>query len=124
LPLSSDEQVDLPFPVAGRYVVDIHGYETDEVNGGPGANTSLYVWAFGDNDNQGNLLIGEAPVSVSAGSTATLTADWNGLAPALYLGGVSHIGRDGNGDLITTDLNGDVQITLIDIDATQPASAP
>ena len=98
-------------------MVDIHGFETDEINLGPGANTSLYVWAVGDNDNQGTLVIGGNPTSVSAGSTALLTADWNSLAPALYLGGISHIGRDNNGDLITTDENGDPPITLIDIDA-------
>jgi subtilisin family serine protease len=116
-PFTSDEQVDLPFPAAGHYVVDIHGFETDEVNGGPGANTSLYVWAVGDNDNQGALVIGGDPASVSAGSTAILTADWNSLAPALYLGGISHVGRDNNGDLITTDQDGNALITLINIDA-------
>ena len=116
-PFTSDERVDLPFPDAGRYVVDIHGIETDEVNLGPGANTSLYVWAVGDNDNQGTLVIGGVPASVSAGSTETLTAVWTSLAPALYLGGISHIGHDNNGDLITTDQNGDPLITLIDIDA-------
>ncbi len=116
-PFTSDEQIDLPFPAPGRYVVDIHGIETDEVNFGPGANTSLYVWAVGDNDNQDTLIIGGVPASVSAGSTETLTADWNSLAPALYLGGISHIGHDNNGDLITTDQNGDPLITLIDIEA-------
>ena len=116
-PLTSDEQVNLPFPAAGHYVVDIHGIETDEVNLGPGANTSLYVWAVGDNDTQGTLVIGGDPTSASAGSTAILTADWNSLAPTLYLGGISHIGHDNNGNLITTDQNGDPLITLIDIDA-------
>jgi hypothetical protein len=116
-PFTSDEQVDLPFPAPGRYVVDIHGNETDEINLGPGANTSLYVWAVGDNDNQDTLIIGGVPASVSAGSTETLTAVWSSLAPALYLGGISHIGHDNNGDLITTDQNGDPLITLIDIDA-------
>jgi hypothetical protein len=112
-PFTSNEQVDLPFPEAGHYVVDIHGIETD----GPGANTSLYVWAFGNNDNQDNLVIGGVPASASAGSTAILTAVWTSLAPALYLGGISHIGHDNNGDPITTDQNGHPLITLIDIDA-------
>ena len=67
----------------------IHGFETDETNG-PGANYQLLGWAFGVNDNPGNMTV-TGPSFVNAGSTETVTVNWNGLATnTIYLGGISH----------------------------------
>jgi hypothetical protein len=114
---TADEEINIPYPVAGRYVVDIHGFETDEITGGPGAATSLFVWSIDENIDRGNLVLSGAPDNVTAGSMSSIAASWQSLAPALYLGGVMHFGVDQNGDSIATDNFGDPLITLIDIDA-------
>ncbi len=85
----SDEEFNQFRPAAGRYAVLIHGFETDETNG-PGANYQLLGWAFGIDDDQGNMTV-TGPSFVNAGSTETVTVNWNGLATnTIYLGGVSH----------------------------------
>ena len=114
---TADEEINIPYPVAGRYVVDIHGFETDEITGGPGAATSLFVWSIGENVDHDNLVLSGTPDNVTSGSTGTIAASWQSLAPALYLGGVMHFGVDQNGDLVTVDNFDDPLITLIDIDA-------
>jgi subtilisin family serine protease len=87
---TSDEEFSLFRPAPGIYGVYIHGFETDEVNGGPGANYSLLTWAFGDPDDAGNMTV-SGPAFVSAGTTADVTVDWNSLLPnTIYLGGISH----------------------------------
>jgi hypothetical protein len=91
----SDEEFNVFRPAAGRYAVLIHGFETDEVTGGPGAVYSLLGWAFGNNDDEGNMTV-SGPAFVNAGSTETVTIDWNGLLPdTIYLGGISHNTQDG-----------------------------
>src|SRR5262249_39023361 len=40
--ITSDEQIDIWEPEAGSYVLLVHGFETDQVGGGPGANYSLF----------------------------------------------------------------------------------
>ncbi|MEJ2602915.1 MAG: S8 family serine peptidase [Gammaproteobacteria bacterium] len=88
---TSAEEFSLVTPPAGRYAVLIHGFETDEVAGGPGANYRLFAWAFGLADDAGNMSV-SAPSSVSAGSTETIRVDWSGLTvDRRYLGAVSHI---------------------------------
>jgi len=114
---TADEEINIPYPVAGRYIVDIHGFETDEITGGPGAATSLFVWSIDENIDRGNLVLSGAPDNVTAGSMSSIAASWQSLAPALYLGGVMHFGVDQNGDSIATDNFGDPLITLINIDA-------
>ena len=114
---TADEEINIPYPVAGRYVVDIHGFETDEITGGPGAATSLFVWSIGENVDHDNLVLSGTPDNVTSGSTGTIAASWQSLAPALYLGGVMHFGVDQNSDLVTVDNFDDPLITLIDIDA-------
>ena len=53
--VTSDEQIDIPRPEEGSYVLLVHGFETDQVAGGPGANYSLFTWSLGLNDVAGNL---------------------------------------------------------------------
>ena len=88
--LTSDEEIDVSLPQAGQYLVLVHGYETDDVAGGPGANYSLFTWSFGVNDVVGNLGV-MAPVTVSAGDRTDLDVTWASLDPGTrYLGAISH----------------------------------
>lgn len=87
---TSREQVNVILPGAGRYAVLIHGFETDNVAGGPGANYQLLAWSFGLNDNQGNMSA-TGPATVSSGTTGEVVVNWSGLSPdMIYLGGISH----------------------------------
>ncbi len=87
---TAEEQFDLFRPAEGRYAVLIHGFETDEVSGGPGANYQLLAWSFGENDDQGNMTV-SGPGLVSVGSTETVTINWTDLATnTIYFGGISH----------------------------------
>ena len=43
--LTSEEQFDVFRPAAGLYAVLVHGFKTDQVAGGPGANYQLLAWA-------------------------------------------------------------------------------
>ena len=45
--VTSDEQIDIPLPQPGSYALLVHGFETDQVAGGPGANYSLFTWSIG-----------------------------------------------------------------------------
>ena len=88
--VTSDEQIDFFRPAAGSYIVVVHGFETDEVAGGPGANYSLFTWAFGANDDVGNLTV-TAPVNVANGDRVEFDLAWSGLEPASrYFGAISH----------------------------------
>jgi subtilisin family serine protease len=87
---TSQEEFNVLLPAAGRYAVLIHGFETDQVSGGPGANYSLLGWSFGLVDDQGNMTV-SGPAFVNAGTTENVTVNWSGLLPdTIYLGGVSH----------------------------------
>lgn len=87
---TSREQVDLYMPVAGDYVVLVHGFETDPVAGGPGALYTGLAWLIGINDNRGNMSA-VGPAFATAGTTEDITVNWTGLAPdTIYLGGISH----------------------------------
>jgi subtilisin family serine protease len=87
---TSEERVDVFRPAEGLYAVHVHGFETDEVRGGPGANYQLLAWAFGEVDDRGNMSA-SGPAFVSAGTTGTVTVDWQGLVSnTIYLGGISH----------------------------------
>ena len=87
---TSDEEINLVLPVPGVYAALIHGFETDQVTGGPGADYELLAWSFGIDDNVGNLAVA-APQSVTAGAAFTLDLDWGQLEPAnRYLGAISH----------------------------------
>jgi subtilisin family serine protease len=86
---TSREQVDIYAPGAGTYAVFVHGFETDPA-GGSGTFYTLLGWAFGINDNQGNMSA-VGPAFVTSGTTEDVTVTWSGLAAdTLYLGGISH----------------------------------
>ena len=88
--VTSDEEVNILLPAGGRYAALVHGFETDNVVGGPGAFYTLLAWSFGLVDDQGNMTA-TGPAFVNAGTTDTVTVTWGGLVPdELYLGGVSH----------------------------------
>ena len=87
---TSREQFNVLLPGAGRYAVLIHGFETDNVAGGPGANYQLLGWSFGLIDDQGNMTA-TGPGFVNAGTTDNVDINWNGLeSDTIYLGGISH----------------------------------
>ena len=87
---TSQEEFNVLYPAEGRYAVLIHGFETDQVAGGPGANYQLLAWSFGLVDDQGNMTA-NGPAFVNAGTSETITVDWTGLlSDTIYLGGVSH----------------------------------
>ena len=87
---TSEEQFNLYRPAAGVYGVYVHGFETDEVSGGPGANYQLLSWSIGIVDDKGNMSA-TGPAFVSAGTTGDVTINWSGLiSNTIYLGGISH----------------------------------
>lgn len=87
---TSEEQFNLHRPAPGVYGVYIHGYETDEVSGGPGATYDLLAWSIGIIDDKGNMTA-SGPAFVNAGTTADVTVNWSGLlSNTIYLGGISH----------------------------------
>ena len=87
---ASNEKIDVATPAPGMYIVAVHGFETDQVAGGPGANYSLFVWSFGVDDDVGNAAV-TGPGSVNAGDRVELGLSWANLAPGMrYLGAVSH----------------------------------
>jgi hypothetical protein len=87
---TSREQFDVLLPAGGRYAVLVHGFDTDEVAGGPGTNYQLLAWEFGLVDDRGNMTA-TGPASVTAGTTGNVTVTWSGLSPGtIYLGGISH----------------------------------
>lgn len=87
---TSRERFDVLLPGAGRYAVLIHGFDTDNVAGGPGANYKLLGWAFGLVDDQGNMTA-SGPGFVNAGTTENVDVAWAGLeSDTIYLGGISH----------------------------------
>ena len=68
----------------------VHGFETDDVTGGPGARYRLFAWSFGVNDVVGNASI-VFPTSVTDGDHTALELAWGPLAAATrYLGAISH----------------------------------
>lgn len=87
---TSEEQIDIPFPIPGNYTVLVHGFETDQSSGGAGANYTLFAWSFASNDPGGNLSI-TIPTTVEVGDRFDLEIGWGPLDPALlYFGGILH----------------------------------
>ena len=92
---TSQEEFNILLPAAGRYAVLVHGFTTDNASGGPGSNYQMLGWAFGLDDDEGNMTA-TGPAVVSAGTTENITVTWSDLAPnTIYLGGVSHTTPDG-----------------------------
>ncbi len=87
---TSEEEFNVFRPAAGLYAVFVHGFETDQVSGGPGAVYQLLAWGIGVNDDAGNMTA-SGPALVSPGTRADISVDWTGLSPdSIYLGGISH----------------------------------
>jgi hypothetical protein len=87
---TSEEQFNRLRPEPGIYGVYIHGFETDEINGGPGANYQLLSWSIGFDDDKDNMTA-SGPDFVAAGTVVDVTVDWRDLLSAtIYLGGISH----------------------------------
>ncbi len=87
---TSEEQFNLYRPAPGVYGIYIHGFETDQISGGPGSNYQLLAWSIGAVDDKGNMSA-TGPAFVSAGTRADVTIDWSGLiSNTIYLGGISH----------------------------------
>jgi len=87
---TSEEQFNVFRPAAGIYAVLVHGFETDQVSGGPGSNYQLLAWSFGVNDDKGNMNA-SGPAFVAPGTTSDVTFNWSGLTPdTIYMGGISH----------------------------------
>lgn len=87
---TSEEEVNVLLPAGGRYAALVHGFETDNVAGGPGAFYTLLAWSFGLADDQGNMSA-TGPAFVNAGTSDNVTVNWTGLLPnTIYLGGISH----------------------------------
>ena len=87
---TTEERFDYFRPPAGFYAVLVHGFATDQVAGGPGANYQLLGWSFGNDDDRGNMTA-DGPSIINAGSTENVTVSWSGLVSnTIYLGGISH----------------------------------
>jgi subtilisin family serine protease len=87
---TAEEQVNVFRPAAGCYGALVHGFETDEINGGPGSNYTMLAWAFGITDDQGNMTA-SGPPFVNAGATEDVTVNWANLeSDTIYFGGISH----------------------------------
>jgi len=87
---TSQERFDYFRPPAGFYAVLVHGFATDEVSGGPGANYQLLGWSFGIDDDRGNLSE-NGPSIVNAGSTEDVAVTWDVTdSNTIYFGGISH----------------------------------
>ena len=92
---TSQEEVSFTLPAAGTYAVLIHGFDTDNIAGGPGASYDLYAGEFGLVDDSGTMSA-TGPGFVNAGATEDVTVDWSNLAAdKIYLGGISHNTPDG-----------------------------
>jgi subtilisin family serine protease len=95
---TSAEEVNVPFPAPGTYIVVVHGWQTD----GPDANYTLFDWSVPGTPGTGTypLVIDSAPASAVLGSSGTVDVSWDVSSdPATtgrkYLGAVSH--SDGSG---------------------------
>jgi len=100
----SDEQIDILLPPPGEYFIDVHGFATDQVSNGPGAEFELFTWTVGPSDDLGNLNV-VAPDSAVAGETSKINVTWDGLNDEKHVGAIIH--SDGVEPL---------EITIIDID--------
>ena len=88
---TSTERIDMTEPKPGRYVALVHGFQTDEVAGGPGANYSLFAWSVPlANADAGNLTFA-APTVAQEGQRLDVETQWSGLEEGTrYLGVILH----------------------------------
>jgi hypothetical protein len=87
---TSDEQVDVLLPAPGLYTAQVHGFQTDETTGGPGANYEILAWSVGPGGDAGNFAA-DAPDTVASGDRLAIDYDWGPLDPdTIYFGAISH----------------------------------
>ena len=95
---TSDEEVNLLNPVAGEYIVWVHGWGTD----GPEATFTQFTWLV-PSINAGNVAV-TAPDTAVLGQSGTVDLSFSGLAPATkYLGVLVH--QDGTNAIGQTVIN-------------------
>ncbi|NND37498.1 MAG: S8 family serine peptidase [Gammaproteobacteria bacterium] len=81
----SDEQVDVLFPLAGEYIIDVHGFDTEAAS----TTFDLFIWTVGPGDNLGNLSV-STPSEAISGETGTISVSWDGLERQTHLGAITH----------------------------------
>ncbi|HEX6997508.1 MAG TPA: S8 family serine peptidase [Gammaproteobacteria bacterium] len=92
---SSEEEIDVFEPQAGRYVALVHGFETDETAGGPGARYTLFAWTL-DQEHDADSLQYAAPSTVAAGDRFDVELRWSVDDPSTrYLGAILHATAEG-----------------------------
>ncbi|MCC7257839.1 MAG: S8 family serine peptidase [Gammaproteobacteria bacterium] len=95
------ESIDILDPVPGEYIIDVHGYATDNAVGGYGANFEIGVWTVGDGAGPGAFAITGAPAAATLGTGGEVTLGWQDLEPSqLYLGLLVH--DDGEAEIALT----------------------
>ena len=104
---TSEETIDIEFPLPGEYALLVHGFATDQLAGGPGAIYSLHAWTYSTTDDRGNLLY-TIPGDVAIGDRFDLDIQWSALDPGIrYFGAIQHF----------TDLTGPAyDVTLISVE--------
>lgn len=86
----SPEIIDILDPAPGEYVIDVHGFATDETVGGPGANFEVGVWVI-ERDAGAGGFTASTPGTATVGTSTPVTLSWQGLeAGSTYLGLVTH----------------------------------
>jgi hypothetical protein len=87
---TANEQVDVLLPEPGLYAALVHGFQTDEAAGGPGANYEILAWSLAADTDAGNLVVA-APDTVASGDRLAMDYNWGPLDPdTVYFGAISH----------------------------------
>ncbi len=108
------EAIDIVDPAPGEYLIDVHGYATDDVAGGPGAAFEVGAWTVADGAGPGGFAVTGAPAAATLGTSGEVTLGWHDLEPAqLYLGVISHANADG-----------ELALTLVEIATPATPAAP
>ena len=85
------EVIDLLNPAAGEYVIDVHGYQVDDLASSTGAHYEVGVWTVNDAPGPGGFGVVGAPAAAAVGASGEVQLGWSGLDPGeLYLGIVTH----------------------------------
>ena len=85
----SNEQIDILYPAPGEYYIDVHGFETDQVVGGPGAEFTLFIWTVGPSDTLGNVVM-TPPAAAVTGEAANISVSWDTIDHKTHLGAITH----------------------------------
>lgn len=85
----SNELIEIIDPTPGDYIIDVHGFDTDDVTNGPGAQFTLFVWNVGPTDMLGNLTV-TGPTEAASGVTNTVNVSWSGIDAERHIGVITH----------------------------------